>query len=92
MVAIDPHSQRLLSYVQHGLASRQSSHGVKIDADLFGERDAIQMRTDLLDTHICICAPEVLVLFSDNFDFQVGLCRCLADPLQKLHLPLLLLL
>ncbi|KAK9841354.1 hypothetical protein WJX74_004422 [Apatococcus lobatus] len=70
MVAVDPISQRLLSYVQHGPASRHNSHGVKIDADLFGERDAIQMRTDLLDTHICICAPEVLVLFSDNFDFQ----------------------
>ena len=73
-VAIDPSSQRLLSYVQqHGPASRQKRK-LKIDADLFGERDAIQMRTDLLDTHIAICAPEVLLLFSDNFDFQVGPC------------------
>ncbi len=25
-----------------------------------------------MDTHIAICAPEVLMLFSDNFDYQVG--------------------
>lgn len=29
-----------------------------------------QVRTDLIDTHITICAPEVLMLFSDNFDYQ----------------------
>jgi len=23
-----------------------------------------------MDTHIAICAPEVLMLFSDNFDYQ----------------------
>lgn len=23
-----------------------------------------------MDTHISICAPEVLMLFSDNFDYQ----------------------
>ena len=31
-----------------------------------------QVRCDLMDTHICVCAPEVLLLFSDNFDYQVG--------------------
>lgn len=25
---------------------------------------------DLVDAHITICAPEVLMLFSDNFDYQ----------------------
>ncbi|EFJ50987.1 hypothetical protein VOLCADRAFT_57555, partial [Volvox carteri f. nagariensis] len=29
-----------------------------------------QIRCDLLDTNIAICAPEVLLLFSDNFDYQ----------------------
>ena len=29
-----------------------------------------QVRTDLIDCHISICAPEVLMLFSDNFDYQ----------------------
>jgi hypothetical protein len=30
----------------------------------------LQVRTDLMDTHIAVCAPEVLMLFSDNFDYQ----------------------
>ncbi len=29
-----------------------------------------QVRADLMDTHISICAPSVLMLFSDNFDYQ----------------------
>lgn len=29
-----------------------------------------QVRADLLDTHIAICSPEVLMMFSDNFDYQ----------------------
>eukprot|EP00955_Chlamydomonas_euryale_P006017 64268-Chlamydomonas_euryale.AAC.1 len=29
-----------------------------------------QVRTDLVDTHIAVCGPEVLLLFSDNFDYQ----------------------
>jgi translation initiation factor eIF-2B subunit epsilon len=28
------------------------------------------VRSDLLDTHISICSPEVLMMFSDNFDYQ----------------------
>jgi hypothetical protein len=30
----------------------------------------MQVRTDLMDSQISICAPEVLMLFSDNFDYQ----------------------
>ncbi len=29
-----------------------------------------QVRVDLMDTNIALCAPEVLMLFSDNFDYQ----------------------
>lgn len=32
--------------------------------------DFFQVRTDLMITQIYICAPEVLMLFSDNFDYQ----------------------
>jgi hypothetical protein len=28
------------------------------------------VRTDLIDTNISICSPEVLMMFSDNFDYQ----------------------
>lgn len=45
---------------------------MKVDAHSFGERDAVHLRMDLLDCQIQICAPEVLMLFTDNFDYQVG--------------------
>jgi translation initiation factor eIF-2B subunit epsilon len=30
----------------------------------------LQVRSDLIDTNISICSPEVLMMFSDNFDYQ----------------------
>lgn len=54
---------------------------VNVDAHFFGERDVVQLRNNLLDGQIQICAPEVLMLFTDNFDYQVRLsapsCMCL---------------
>lgn len=41
-----------------------------VDFSIFDERDAAQVRFDLMDVGIYICAPEVLMLFSDNFDYQ----------------------
>ncbi len=51
--------------------SKQKKH-LTLDAQNFSERDMISLRTDLLDTRIYICAPDVLMLFSDNFDYQVS--------------------
>ncbi|KAI8468580.1 MAG: nucleotide-diphospho-sugar transferase [Monoraphidium minutum] len=81
-VALDPSNQRLLRYADYatgaGLGGGRSGGGgggraggaFKVDAGLFGERDGVQLRSDLMDCHIAICAPEVLMLFSDNFDYQ----------------------
>lgn len=41
-----------------------------IDTTFFSERDSLNLRYDLADTGIYICAPDVLLLFSDNFDYQ----------------------
>ena len=81
VVALDPACNRLLRYIDYapgsgGSSSRPRSGGsggggsVKVDAALFGERDGVALRSDLIDCHIAICAPEVLMLFSDNFDYQ----------------------
>jgi translation initiation factor eIF-2B subunit epsilon len=43
---------------------------VSLETALFSERDDVALRTDLMDVGIYICAPEVLMLFSDNFDYQ----------------------
>ena len=45
---------------------------MKLDTALFGEREAIQIRRDLVDVQIAVCSLEVLVTFSDNFDYQAG--------------------
>ena len=50
-----------------------------LDASNFSERDMISVRTDLLNARIYICAPDVLMLFSDNFDYQV--CQYFAHAL-----------
>ena len=46
---------------------------MKLDTALFGEREAIQLRRDLVDVQIAMCSLEVLVTFSDNFDYQARL-------------------
>ncbi len=56
-------------------SSKQKKH-LTLDAQNFSERDMISLRTDLLDARIYICAPDVLMLFSDNFDYQVS-CHCI---------------
>ena len=42
----------------------------------------ISLRTDLLDTRIYICTPDVLMLFSDNFDYQVSCYVAVSEILQ----------
>ena len=37
---------------------------------IFQTNNKAQIRFDLVDTHISICSPDVLPLFTDNFDYQ----------------------
>ena len=54
-------------------AGRPGKRRPQVDASLFGERDSVQLRTDLIDCHIAVCSMDVLVAFSDNFDYQARL-------------------
>jgi len=45
-------------------------NNVSIDVTLFEDNPELQIRYDLMDSHIDICSPEVLMLFQDNFDWQ----------------------
>jgi translation initiation factor eIF-2B subunit epsilon len=65
-LAVDPSTSQLLHYEEGAGASPS----VSLEASLFSEHPSIHVRTDLLDCHIDICAPEVLFLFTDNFDYQ----------------------
>jgi len=67
LFCIDPTSQRLLAVKD--LKEGGPKHIVQ-DTAVFSERDAVQLRLDLTESQIYVCSPEVLMLFSDNFDFQ----------------------
>ncbi|GAQ80574.1 eukaryotic translation initiation factor eIF-2B epsilon subunit [Klebsormidium nitens] len=74
LAAIDPQTKQLLLY-DHGKESggREGSKGgqyLGLERAMFEGRQAVQLRTDLEDCFIDICAPEVLMLFTDNFDYQ----------------------
>ena len=43
---------------------------IKVDAKLFEGRDVVELRYDLMDCNILVCSPELLVRFTDEFDFE----------------------
>lgn len=65
---IDPSKDRCLHFEQ--MPNREQTHRLSIDPDLLKEHQEIEIRQDLIDCGIDICTPDVLALWSDNFDFQ----------------------
>lgn len=77
VVAMDPTINRVLHYDEHpspGVGGnkerRQKLPPVALDASLFSDHTNVRIRSDLQDCHVDICAPELLFLFTDNFDYQ----------------------
>ena len=66
---IDPVTERCLHYEEMG-SRRGGSRYVSLDPELLTTHDEIEVRDDLIDCHIDICALDVLAQWSDNFDFQ----------------------
>lgn len=64
VVAVDRDTSQLLVF-----SNEPDESGVEIDKTLIEDCNALQVRYDLMDTHIDICSPEVLELFEDNFDW-----------------------
>ena len=44
---------------------------VNIPLEIMAEHPGLTFRSDLLDCHVDICSPELMLQFSDNFDYQV---------------------
>lgn len=65
---IDPTKDRCLHFEQ--MPNRDQTHYLSIDPELLCLHDELEVRQDLIDCGIDICTPEVLALWSDNFDFQ----------------------
>ena len=80
VVVTDPAINRVLHYEAHAAPSDVPLAGsavkkphlapVAVDASLFSDHANVRVQTDLLDCNVDICAPEVLYLFTDNFDYQ----------------------
>ena len=66
---IDPTRDRCLHY-EDIKASAINSQPVTLDPDLLSGHAEIDIREDLIDCNIDICTPDVLSLWSDNFDYQ----------------------
>lgn len=66
---LDPEAERCLHY-EEMTQKRRGGGLVNIDPDLLRTCREIEVREDLIDCYIDICTPEVLSLWSDNFDYQ----------------------
>ncbi|KAI9877421.1 MAG: hypothetical protein M1830_003976 [Pleopsidium flavum] len=64
---IDPTKERCLHYEQ--IRSDKGGY-VNLDPELLATHQEIEIREDLIDCYIDICTPDVLGLWSDNFDYQ----------------------
>ena len=66
---IDSKTERCLHYEEIGLRSA-SSHHVSIDPNTLKVHGELEIRGDLVDCFIDICTPDVLGLWTDNFDYR----------------------
>ncbi|XP_026674686.1 translation initiation factor eIF-2B subunit epsilon [Ceratina calcarata] len=66
LVVSDKSSKKILHYSK----LRNDEKKVKLELSWFLDHNEIEIDTCFLDTHVYLCSPSVLPLFSDNFDFQ----------------------
>ncbi|XP_076904384.1 uncharacterized protein LOC143559806 [Bidens hawaiensis] len=66
-MAIDPVTKQLLYYDDK---SDNVQGSLTLDKAFLAENSSISVHNDKQDCYIDICAPEVLSLFTDNFDYQ----------------------
>lgn len=72
LLGVDPETKQLLCYEDkkdYGKA-HQCSGNIILDQSIVTDRSAVQLYNDRQDCFIDICSPEVLLLFTDNFDYQ----------------------
>ncbi|KAI3451486.1 hypothetical protein Pfo_008151 [Paulownia fortunei] len=66
-MAIDPNTKQLLYYEDKADTLKGT---VSLDKALLIDNSSISLHNDKQDCYIDICSPEVLSLFTDNFDYQ----------------------
>ncbi|XP_074321165.1 uncharacterized protein LOC141657730 [Silene latifolia] len=66
-MAIDPDTKQLLYYEDKGDFIKGT---ITLDKTLLTDSSSVSLHNDMQDCYVDICAPEVLSLFTDNFDYQ----------------------
>ncbi|KAK4782643.1 hypothetical protein SAY86_007017 [Trapa natans] len=66
-MAIDPDTKQLLFYEENTYHLKGT---LSLDKTLLIDNPSITLHNDMQDCFIDICSPEVLSLFTDNFDYQ----------------------
>ncbi|PKI44626.1 hypothetical protein CRG98_034981 [Punica granatum] len=66
-MAIDPDTKQLLYYEEN---TNHLKATLSLDKMLLIDNSSIRLHNDMQDCFIDICSPEVLSLFTDNFDYQ----------------------
>jgi translation initiation factor eIF-2B subunit epsilon len=66
---IAPQSDRCLWYDEMW-RQKDSAHNLELDPEFLSAHSEIEIRSDLLDCGVDICTPDVLSLWSENFDFN----------------------
>ena len=80
VVAIDHSTHQILSF------DNNTHRGTfRVSLDLLKEHAQMDFRYDLLDCNIDICSPEVLIHFSDNYDY-VDIRRDYIHNLSLIHI------
>ena len=67
LVGINPKTHQIVTF-ENDLSIESDS--LELAPEILKEHESIVFRKDLVDCCIDICSPEVLVQFSDNFDYQ----------------------
>jgi len=65
VVALDRNTGQLLLF-----EDSYKKKKVSIPREILTDHPGISFHTDLLDCHVDICSPELMLQFSDNFDYQ----------------------
>ncbi|KAJ2762974.1 translation initiation factor eIF-2B epsilon subunit, GEF, partial [Coemansia nantahalensis] len=65
---IDPATNKLLALCSQAALPRAKS--VAIQRKIITDNAEVELRADLMDTNIAICTPDVLALFTENFDYH----------------------
>jgi len=70
LFAIDPSKKRCVHYEQISSSIERAHSHIELDPELLSTHKELELRNDLIDCGIDICTPDVLALWSDNFDYE----------------------